>query len=123
MEESVLDSTKKILGLDANYNAFDQDVLTFLNSALNRLRQLGYPSAVPGGVGTSDLTWAELFPGEEQLADIKNYIYLRVRLAYDPPDKPHHVAAMKEQREELEYELMTERRVRRWGSPSSPSLP
>lgn len=40
MENSILISTKKILGVAANYTAFDLDILTHLNATFSNLNQL-----------------------------------------------------------------------------------
>jgi len=41
MEESILISTKKVLGLPEGDEAFDLDVITFINSAFSTLDQVG----------------------------------------------------------------------------------
>ena len=44
MEYSILNTIKKMLGLDANYTTFDTDIIVHINSALMTLTQLGVGS-------------------------------------------------------------------------------
>lgn len=123
MEQSILKSTKKLMGFNPDDNSFDQDVITFINTAFVRLKELGI--VPPGGVMIEDDTteWSELFEDHGDLAAIKTYVYLRVKLLLDPPGTSYHIDAAKEQREELEYCLLREREIRQWLAPSSsPSL-
>lgn len=117
MEQSALKSTKKILGLAENNSAFDLDVLTFMNSAFFALRRLGIPTATGVSLEDSDPTWDELFPGFPDLDGLKTYVYLRVRAVFDPPSTPDLMRAVKEQREELEAQLLSERNLRNWQPP------
>lgn len=41
MEESILISIKKMLGLQEEYTPFDTEIVIFINSALFKLMQLG----------------------------------------------------------------------------------
>lgn len=123
-EESILKSTKKVLGLDEAYHAFDLDVMTHINTSFFTLSQLGV--GPPGGFminGEEDM-WADFTGGEINLNAVKTYVYLCVRLVFDPPGTPHHITAIKEQITELEHRLLTERELVQWSAPpSSPSLP
>jgi hypothetical protein len=127
MEQSILKSTKKILGLDENYTAFDLDVLTHINSAFFTLNQLGVGPA-DGFVIEGDEEQWEAFTGGEvskvAMHAVKSYVYLYVRLLFDPPGTPHHIKAAEDQKTELAHRLLMERELTRWLPPSSsPSLP
>lgn len=105
MEDSILISTKKILGLAEDYTAFDLDVLTHINSVFTTLTQLAVGPA--GGFFIEDETalWGDFITPEMNLNAVKTYVYLRVRLLFDPPSTAYLVTATQEQIKELEWRL------------------
>lgn len=127
VEQSILKGVKKTLGLGEGNDAFDHDVITHTNTAFFTLYQLGI--GPEGGFAISDDTeqWDDFAGRGVNLAvlnAIQTYIYLRVRLLFDPPETAHHIQAAKEQKDELESRLLTERELTQWVRPSSlPSLP
>lgn len=107
MEDSILISTKKLLGLDQNYNAFDTDVMIAINTILNVLYQLGV-SKKPYSI-TGDLeTWKDYLGDRDDLEMVKSFVYLRVRLLFDPPTTGVLHEAMERQASELEWRLNVE---------------
>lgn len=117
MEESILLSTKKILGLDATYTAFDLDVITHINSVFSTLTQLGL--GPPNGFMIEDegSEWAEFIGSDFNLSAVKTYVYLRVRLLFDPPTTSYHITALNEQIQELEWRLNSYRESTAWVEP------
>ena len=105
MEQSILKSTKKIVGIDESYTAFDHDILTHINAAFAIVDQLGL--GVEGGTFIQDeeATWSSLGLPDNQLNLIKTYVFLKVRLLFDPPQTSFLIANMKEQIEEYEWRL------------------
>jgi len=85
MEESILITVKKMLGLAEDYTVFDLDVITNINSVFTTLTQLAVGS--PGGFSIEDETalWGDFLTPEMNLNAVKSYMYLRVRLLFDPP--------------------------------------
>jgi hypothetical protein len=127
-EKSILLSVKKTLGMSDDYDAFDHDVITHINSAFFTLNQLGIGPPEGYAIEGDEEEWADFVAGELNLAAhnaLQTYFYYKVRMAFDPPETPHHLAAMKEQVAELEFRLLTERELTKWNAPqsSSPSLP
>lgn len=122
LEQSILKSTKKNLGLDAEYGAFDHDVITHINASFFTLNQLGLGPADGFMIEDDAATWGEFLDPGPALNAVKTYIYLKVRSFFDPPQTAHHVAAMKEQISELEHRLLTERELTQWTAPQSSSL-
>lgn len=109
METSVLTSTKKVLGLDKNYTAFDLDVITHINSAFSVLCQLGIGPAVGFSIEDSYTDWDEFIDNETILNMVKPYVYLKVRMAFDPPTTSFVIDAMNKQIAELEGRLSLQR--------------
>lgn len=111
VEVSILKSVKKKLGLDAAYRAFDEDVMTAINTAFFTLNQLGLGPAEGFMVEGDDEEWDEFTDGKINLNAVKSYLYLCARLEFDPPGTPHHIAALQDQKTELEYRLKMEREL------------
>lgn len=105
MEPSILISTKKILGVSADYTAFDLDILTHINSAFANLDQLGVGPA--GGFSIEDDTavWQALNLPSNQLNMVRTYIYLKTRMLFDPPTTSYMIEAMNKQIAEFEWRL------------------
>lgn len=107
MEESILTSTKKVLGLDDGYDAFDEDVIMFINSALSTLEQIGVGRTGGFSITGSDEVWADLEVPDHYLGMVKTYLFLKVKMLFDPPATGFLVNAMNAQLEEHEYRLKT----------------
>jgi hypothetical protein len=120
MSESILQSVKKTLNLQADYEAFDQDVVMHINSVFSTLNQLGVGPALGFMIEDESKTWGEFFGTDSRLNHIKTYVYLRVRLIFDPPATGFHTEAMKEQIKELEWRLNVQREDTQWVDPTPP---
>lgn len=103
---SILDSTKKILGLAADYDVFDLDVIIHINTALTTLTEIGVGPADGFFISDSDDTWSDFLGGDARLNAVKTYIYLRVRLLFDPPASSFALTSMERQLQEMEWRLM-----------------
>jgi hypothetical protein len=117
MEESILKSTKKILGLADDYTVFDLDVITHINSVFSTLTQLGV--GPPEGYmieGDKD-KWEDFITDDPTYNSIKSYIYLRVRMLFDPPTTSYTIDAMERQIKELEWRLNQNREETEWVDP------
>lgn len=126
MDDSILNTTKKILGIDSSYEAFDLDILTHINSAFTSLNDLGVGPAAGFFITDATPKWTQFEENELQRNAVKTYVFFRVKLAFDPPQVSHHITAINEQLRELEWRLSTRREGESWEPPvpsSSPSLP
>lgn len=121
METSILKSTKKILGIEATYTAFDLDVITHINSAFSTLTQLGIGPINGFMIEDDTATWGDfLGTSDLQLNNVKTYVYLKVRLVFDPPQTSFHLQAIKEQIQELEWRINVHREETAWTDPLVP---
>lgn len=102
---SILTDTKKILGLAEDYTAFDFDVATHINSAFSNLEQIGVGPI--GGLVIEDktATWDQLAVPPSWLALVKTYVYLKVRMIFDPPSTSFVIDAMNKQIDEHYWRL------------------
>lgn len=105
MDDSILDSIKKILGMPPDYDAFDTDLVIHINSVFGILAQLGVGPA--GGFSISDNTtlWKAYLGDSKDLEMVKSYMALKVRLVFDPPTIGAVMDATKEQIREYEWRL------------------
>lgn len=119
MDTSILNTTKKILGLPAEDESFDVDVLTAINSAFSTLTDLGVGPSAGFFIEDDEPTWPDFDPGlsEIQLNQIKTYVYLQVRLIFDPPQTSYALTALKEQIVEHEWRLNMRREETDWVDP------
>lgn len=104
MDESILNSTKKVLGIDASYTAFDPDITMHINSVFSTLQQLGVGPVEGFEITGVEEKWSD-FITDKRLNSVKTYVYLRVRLLFDPPATSFHQESMQNQIKELEWRL------------------
>lgn len=119
MSNSILTSTKKMLNLADDYDVFDQDVIMHINSVFSTLNQLGVGPVEGFMIEDEEPTWDAFFGSDPRLNHIKTYMYLRVRMLFDPPTTGYHVEAMKEQIKELEWRLNVQREDTQWVDPET----
>lgn len=118
MEESILTSVKKNLGLADDYTAFDLDILMLINSAFSTLNQLGLGPVDGFSIEDKIPTWDAFIGTDNRLNSVKTYVSLKVRSAFDPPQTSYLVAAMNEQIKELEWRLNVVREGDTWVAPT-----
>ena len=105
MENSILTSTKKILGIAADYEAFDLDITTHINSALSIINQLGIGPDEGFEIEDSDPEWSDIGLPQNQLNLLRTYVFLKVRMLFDPPNTSFLIDAMNKQIAEYENRL------------------
>lgn len=127
MEESILKSTKKVLGIGPDDVSFDLDIIMYINSAFSTLNQVGV--GLPEGFTIEDDTpvWTDFIQGFDefipQLGLIKTAIYLIVRMLFDPPTTSYAITAMEHQIDEHVGRLSTTREGTQWSDPLPVSGP
>lgn len=100
---SVLLSVKKTLGIPPEETSFDSDLILHLNSVFAELNQLGVGPEEPFEVLDEDTSWDD-FTTFKPLSMVKSYVYLEVRLMFDPPTASL-LSAMERKRDEYEWRL------------------
>lgn len=110
MTNSILLTTKKALGLADDYTAFDQDIIMHINSVFSTLVMLGVGPETGFVIEDDTKTWNE-FTSDVRLNSVKSYMYLKVRLLFDPPSTSFVLNALQEQLKELEWRMNVYREV------------
>lgn len=105
MDESILRDIKKMLGLDLDYDPYNADLIVLINSALMVLCQLGV--GPKKGFIVKDYTskWSDFLINDVNLEAAKQYIYLKVRVTFDPPNSSAVLESYNKQIQELEWRL------------------
>lgn len=114
MEASILTTVKKSLGLDDAYTAFDLDILLFTNSVFSTLNQIGVGPVNGFQIEDKSATWEDFLRDDPRLNNVKAFVYLKVRMLFDPPATSFAIAAMETQAKELEYRIYTFMEVEKW---------
>lgn len=116
MMQSILTSTKKTLGIDESYTVFDTDIVMHINSVFSTLTQLGVGPEDGFAIDDSSALWTD-FIDDARLNNVKSYMYLKVRLLFDPPGTSYHLNSMKEQAKEMEWRINVVREGDSWTDP------
>jgi len=99
---SILDSVKALLGI-VDDNSFDAELILHINSVFSILTQLGIGPPEGFYITNSSDTWNKFLGNAIDLELVKSYVYLRVRLLFDPPQNSFLVESIKKQCEEFEW--------------------
>ena len=104
--ESILTSTKKLLGITEEYPHFDADLIMHINSVFTILAQLGVGPKEGCRIEDELATWNDFLQTESVLLDsVKSYMYLKVKLVFDPPLSGTVMEAYNRMISELEWRL------------------
>jgi len=118
---SILIDVKKTLGIDQAYGAFDLDILMHINTAFATLNQLGI-GPVDGFMIEDETPEWDAFLGDDlKLNSVKTYIYLSVRLVFDPPTTSYLIDSLRNQLNELTWRINTYREGSAWEDPDPPA--
>ena len=108
MEESILTSIKKLLGIAEEYTQFDTDLIIHINTVLSVLGQIGVGSDGRQSIIDKNTTWESVIGTESKLDMVKSYVYLRVKLLFDPPQSFAVMDAINRNIGELEWRIFVE---------------
>lgn len=104
--DSILTTIKKLLGITEECEDFDTDIIVHINTAIARLRTLGVGPKEGYQITDETSTWTEYLGGDIRLNDVKQYIYIKVKLVFDPQSLPASViTALQETLRELEFAM------------------
>lgn len=103
---SILDTTKKMLGVEADYDVFDVDIITHINSTFAQLSQIADIGPEDGfQIEDSNTLWADYLGTNKLVNFVKSYMYLKVRMWFDPPTTSFDLSAKEKQILELEWRI------------------
>ena len=105
METSILTSIKKMLGVAEDYTEFDEDIITHINSVFLNLTQLGVGPEKGFLIEDDTAVWEDFIDDSIQLQAVKTYMYLKVKLLFDPPLSSSVTESFTRMIAELEWRL------------------
>lgn len=105
MEDDILKSVKKNLGIADSYDVFDEDILTFINTAMGITSQLGLGPSGGIDVSSTETSWTSLNLSITVTNVLRSYVFLKVRMLFDPPTTSYLLSAMADQIKEFETRL------------------
>ena len=103
--DSILDSIKKLIGPGTEHNFFDADLIMHINSAFMILCQIGLGGIHPFTISDNTAKWSDFIYEEAFFRSVVDYVYLRVKLIFDPPTSSFTLNAYNDQLRELEWRL------------------
>lgn len=109
---SILDNIKKMLGIPACMTEFDTDIIIDINSVLSILAQMGVENEENKNFQIEDnsATWDDFIGSDNDILPcVKSYIYLKVKLLFDPPTSSVLAESINNQIKELECRLYTQK--------------
>lgn len=106
--ESILKSIKKLLGISDEETHFDTDLIMHINSTFSILHQLGVGPDKSFHIEGDTETWDNFIEDDADFNDVRTYMYLKVRLIFDPPSSSAVMSSMERQISELEWRLSAE---------------
>lgn len=101
--DSILTSIKQLLGPSAEDTHFDPDIIMHINTVLAILTQVGVGPKAGFAITDATATWTDFAGDDPRLSFVKTYVYLKVKLVFDPPLSSAVLQAMKESISELEW--------------------
>jgi len=103
--DNILSSIKKLLGIPTEETAFDSDIIMHINSVFMILNQLGIGPTDGFTISDDYALWSDFIPDGQNLELVKSYMYMKVRLMFDPPSSSAVLSAMEKSISEFEWRL------------------
>ena len=105
-DQSILDSVKKVIGMDPSYTAFDIDIIMHINTQFSKLYNLGVgPKNAAFEIEDKNAKWSDFLQGKTNINMAKTYVCMAVRLIFDPPPTSFGIEAVKTEIQELGWRL------------------
>lgn len=103
--ESILASIKKLLNVAVDDDHFDTDIIILINGVFMILTQLGVGPSEGFTIKDESAVWTDFVPDTTKIESVKTFIYLKVKLVFDPPSQTALLETIKETIKELEWRL------------------
>lgn len=114
LEEKILSSIKKLLGLNDGVTVFDTDIVIHINTVFANLTQMGVGPQDDEGknigfkISTGNEVWGDFTSNDILIENVKTYVYIKVKMVFDPPTSSALIDAYNAQAKELEWRLYTQ---------------
>lgn len=106
MDNSILNSTKHMLGIETEDTVFDNDIIIAINNALTLVHQMGIGPADGYMIEDSVAVWNDFTADKRLLSLVRLYVYQSVRVVFDPPSSQFVMEAIQNQLKEYEFRMV-----------------
>lgn len=103
--DNILQSIKKLIGIAEEHTSFNEDILVYINTALSTIKQAGNITSEEITEISSETTWSNINLKQDIKSNLKTYLYLKVKLLFDPPASSTISAVIEKQISELEWRI------------------
>ena len=103
--DSILNTIKKLLGPGQDQTYFDQDIITHINTVIMTLTDIGVGPKEGFSITSNAEVWSDFIEDINKFEAVKTYIYLKVKLVFDPPLSSSVIEIYNKQINELEWRL------------------
>jgi len=119
MEQSILKSTKKILGVADDDSSFDLDIITHINSAFSTLNDVGVGPPLGFVIADDTPVWTDFLDNENEsrLSKVQTVVFLHTKLLFDPPTSSYLLASTEKQLQEQLWRVSVNREDVEWIDP------
>ena len=105
--DSILNTIKKLLGIDADDDSFDVDITIGINAAIFNLSQMGVGPNNSFILTSVDQKWSDYMgTNVVNLESIKKYLYLKTKMVFDPPTNSTVIESINNTLKEIEWRMM-----------------
>lgn len=105
METSILKTIRSMLDMDPDETAYNNDILVHINSAIMTLTQLGVGPKDGFSVTDENATWNDFIGDSKLFEGVKQYIYIKTKIAFDSPTSSFVTEALRTMATEIEFRL------------------
>ena len=108
MNDSILNTIKQMLGVTEEQTDFDLDIIIHINTVFNILHQLGVFDKANESfeIEGSKEKWSDYLSDISKFQMVKTFVYLKVKLLFDPPLNSTVISSYERMISELEFRLM-----------------
>lgn len=107
-EKSILDDIKSMCGIPEDITDFDTVLLLHCNTIFATLAQLGLGPKEGFYITDNTWYWSDIINEDMNLHNVKSYVFLKVKLLFDPPANATLIQSMESQASELEWRIRIE---------------
>jgi hypothetical protein len=108
MENSILNDVKRLLGLVEEDTNFDADIIIHINTAFTILTQLGVGPTDGFYISDKSAQWKDFLSDNNKFNSVITYVYLKVRMVFDPPQTSFLIESINRNIEQLEWRLVAQ---------------
>lgn len=103
--DGILASIKERIGIAEDDNSFDTDIIDLINSAFADLNDIGVGPDNGFAIEDDTTDWIDFSEDVRVLSSVKDFVYLTVKLTFDPPTQTSLLTSMENRLKKLEWRL------------------